>query len=144
MWPRCGLSLFILTCDRPKALARLLNGLRGQVLPPRVEGICVIDDSRDNASVAENAGRRGSTEGTRLPLSHFDLAAREAFIQRLKEKLPEHASQIDFLLDRDVWGDSATYGLARNFAVLMSVGKRAFVFDDDVIPGDRPAVASRR
>ena len=136
VWPQdTGCRIFILTCDRPKALARLLSGLHAQALPPQVEGICVIDDSRDDASVAENAEAIAvAQEGINLPLSHFDLAAREAIIQSLKEKLPENASEIDFLLDRVVWGDSATYGLARNFAVLMSVGKRALVFDDDVIP----------
>ena len=136
VWPQdTGCRIFILTCDRPKALSRLLNGLRDQVLPPQVEGICVIDDSRDNANIAENAEAVAvAQEGIDLPLSHFELGAREAFIQSLKEKLPADASEIDFLLGRGVWGDSATYGLARNFAVLMSVGKRALVFDDDVIP----------
>lgn len=130
-----GCRIFILTCDRPKALARLLNGLLRQSLPPQVEGICVIDDSRDEASMEENAAAvAAAREAINLPLLHFDLAAREAFVETLMGKVPEHSGEINFLLDRHVWGDSATYGMSRNFALLMSVGKRALVFDDDVIP----------
>ena len=42
--------VFILTCDRPAALNRLLSGLREYPLPDAVEGIWIIDDSR----LAEN------------------------------------------------------------------------------------------
>ena len=130
-----GCRIFILTCDRPKALARLLSGLLRQSLPPQVEGICVIDDSRDEDSIVENAAAvAAAQEAINIPLSHFDFVAREGFIQTLKEKVPEHDAEIRFLLDRHVWGDSATYGLSRNLALLMSVGKRALVFDDDAMP----------
>ena len=135
-WPQeLGCRIFILTCDRPAALARLLNGLIAQALPPQIEGICVIDDSRDPACVAENEQLLAQAQDrTGLPLSHFDMSAREALITTLKEQLPDCAEEIGFLLERARWGQAPTFGLARNLTLLLSAGKRALVFDDDVIP----------
>ncbi|MBL6821843.1 MAG: hypothetical protein ISQ67_07880 [Luminiphilus sp.] len=136
VWPQdTGCRIFILTCDRPKALARLLSGLHAQALPPQVEGICVIDDSRDPACATENEQLLTQAQDrTGLPLSHFDISAREALITTLKEQLPDCAEEIGFLLERARWGQAPTFGLARNLTLLLSAGKRALVFDDDVIP----------
>ena len=130
-----GCRIFILTCDRPAALRRLLNGLIAQALPPQVEGICVIDDSRDPACVAENEKLLSQAQDrTGLPLSHFDMGAREALITSLKEQLPNCVEDIDFLLERTRWGQASTFGLARNLTLLLSAGRNALVFDDDVVP----------
>jgi len=50
-----AVRLFILTCDRPKALQRLLNALQQQVLPQQIEALFVIDDSRHSESSVSNA-----------------------------------------------------------------------------------------
>jgi len=130
-----GCLIFILTCDRPEALARLLNGLVAQSLPPQIEGICVIDDSRDPDCVAENEQALNlAKDQTDLPLTHFDMHARETLIKGLKAQLPDCETEIDFLLARSCWGAAPTFGIARNLTLLLSASKNALVFDDDVIP----------
>ena len=47
-----SVRVFILTCDRPDALRRLSAGLAETPLPPEVESVWVIDDSRDAANVS--------------------------------------------------------------------------------------------
>jgi len=127
--------VFILTCDRPRALDRLLSGLREYPLPSAVEGIWIIDDSRHAAHIQENASIVAQqAEGAKVPVVHFDLAAREDLIQHLKAALPAQTDSIEWLLDRSFWGKAATYGQARNVTMLLSVGKRALVLDDDIIP----------
>ena len=45
--------LFVLTCDRPAALDRLLSGLREFPLLSPVEGVWIVDDSRDGENIKE-------------------------------------------------------------------------------------------
>lgn len=127
--------IFILTCDRPSALNRLLSGLREYPLPDAVEGIWIIDDSRQAESIQENGSIiQAQAEGAKVPVVHADLNLREDLIQHLKTVLPEHRDSIEWLLERSVWGSAPTYGIARNMALLLSIGKRALVLDDDIIP----------
>ncbi|MDG2443246.1 MAG: hypothetical protein P8M13_08365, partial [Luminiphilus sp.] len=128
--------LFILTCDRPEALERLLNALNEQTLPEHIEAIFVIDDSRASESSVSNAAMIESVqENISLPIHHVDMAVRTELITQLKATLPEsHHLAIDFLLDRSYWGAAPTYGLARNLALLLSVNYRAVVMDDDILP----------
>ena len=127
--------VFVLTCDRPAALDRLLSGLREFPLPHAVEGIWIIDDSREPENVEQNASIiETQSVGAKVPVVHVDLAIREDLIQHLKTALPECKRSVDWLLERSAWGTQPTYGLARNLALLLSVGKRALVLDDDIIP----------
>jgi hypothetical protein len=128
--------IFVLTCDRPAALNRLLSGLREYPLPKAVEGIWIIDDSRQAEHLRENAAIINlQAEGAAVPVVHVDVSKREDLIQHLKRALPEQAESIDWLIDRSHWGRRiATYGQARNVALLLSVGKRALVLDDDIVP----------
>ncbi|MDG2442730.1 MAG: hypothetical protein P8M13_05705 [Luminiphilus sp.] len=128
--------LFILTCDRPEALARLLSALNEQPLPEQIEGLFVIDDSRTSESSVSNAAAIESVqENIGVPVHHIDMAVRTELISQLKTTLPEsHHLAIDFLLDRSYWGSAPTYGLARNLALLLSVNFRALVMDDDILP----------
>jgi len=128
--------LFILTCDRPEALERLLNALSEQTLPEHIEALFVIDDSRASESSDINASVIESVrENIGLPIHHVDMAVRTELISQLKDTLQEsHHLAIDFLLDRAYWGAAPTYGLARNLALLLSVNYRALVMDDDILP----------
>jgi len=127
--------LFVLTCDRPAALDRLLSGLREFPLPSPVEGVWIVDDSRDGENIKENAAIiERQAEGVRVPLVHVDLTFRQDLIQHLKSALPENRRCVEWFLERSVWGAQPTYGLARNLALLLSVGKRALMLDDDIIP----------
>ena len=126
--------VFILTCDRPTALDRLLESLAARPLPEQVEGIWIIDDSRQAASVEQNNALVASHSAQlSKPLHHFDLEQREQLITHLKSSLPGKEQAVDFLLSRNHWGKAPTYGLARNLALLLSVGKQALMLDDDVI-----------
>ena len=87
---RVPCRVFILTCDRPTALDRLLQSLTTHPLPEQVEGIWVIDDSRQAASIEENSTLVAShAEQLSKPLHHFDLEQREQLITHLKSSLPE-------------------------------------------------------
>ena len=126
--------VFILTCDRPEALDRLLASLSNGPVPIEVEGIWVVDDSRQKASLQANARIiEAHRDSLSVPLYHFDLEQRARLITHLKSSLPAAEAAIDFLLNRNHWGQAATYGLARNLSLLLSVGQRALVLDDDVI-----------
>jgi hypothetical protein len=128
--------LFILTCDRPQALERLLGELKEQTLPEQIEALFVIDDSRRGESLISNAAVIESVqENIGLPIHHIDMAVRTELMSQLKATLPEiHHLAIDFLLDRSYWGAAPTYGQARNLALLLSVNFRALVMDDDILP----------
>jgi hypothetical protein len=136
--PRRGQAacrLFVLTCDRPVALDRLLSGLGEFPLPVPVEGVWIVDDSRDGENIKENAAIiERQAESARVPVVHVDLTFRRDLIQHLKSALPEYRHCVEWFLERSVWGAKPTYGLARNLALLLSVGKRSLVLDDDIIP----------
>ena len=76
--------IFILTCDRPDALKQLLSRTVTQELPDDVEGIWVIDDSRDlhhaqrNASIALESASTSNT-----PVHYFGTEARASLIDHL-------------------------------------------------------------
>ena len=127
--------VFILTCDRPDALTRLLAGLAESPLPPEIESIWVIDDSRDvknfsaNGSVITNSGSVLSK-----PVHHVNQKMTARLIEHIRGELAGSDSAVNWLLDHNQWPDMATYGVARNLSLLLSVGYRALVLDDDVIP----------
>tara|TARA_B100001059_G_scaffold223515_1_gene248560 strand:+ start:1423 stop:3252 length:1830 start_codon:yes stop_codon:yes gene_type:complete len=139
-----GCRVFILTCDRPEALQRLLSRLSRRALPAAVEGIWVIDDSREEFNAEHNAQIIASfSSELSSAIHHVDAGKRNHLIERLKTALPQHSQSIDWLLAHASWGDHPTYGMARNFSLLLSVGKRALVLDDDIIPeGITPPLAA--
>ena len=95
----------------------------------------MIDDSRSDAALAENA--RIVDHFAALfteQVLHCDTALRNRLIAHLTTALPEAHSAINWLIHRKDWGDQATYGQARNLALLLNVGRRMLVLDDDVLP----------
>lgn len=129
----CGVC--VLTCDRPEALERILMRLCQTKLPEQIDKIWVIDDSRNNDSIKNNAElvRKFSRECS-VELVHFDVGLREKLLTHLTSLLPDAAESINWLISRRQWGTSATYGQARNLALLLNVGKRILMLDDDIIP----------
>lgn len=128
-------SLCIITCDRPAALQRLLAQLAETTLPTDIDRIWVIDDSRSDAALAENARivDHFVTVFTEQVL-HCDTALRDRLIAHLTSTLPEAHGAIDWLIHRKGWSNQATYGQARNLALLLNVDRRMLVLDDDVLP----------
>ena len=136
-WQGKGLRcrLFILTCDRPEALKRLLRPLVSQLSPQTIEGLWIIDDSRalERATQNEAIVQAIGTDSP-VPLHYFGEDARAALVEHLVQSVPAHSASVSWLLDRAHWPGVATYGQARNVALLLSVGKRALVMDDDTLP----------
>ena len=130
-----AVRVFILTCDRPDALKRLLSDLAESPLPPEVESVWVIDDSRDESNISANASfitESGSALSTSV--LHVDQKMKTKLIEHILGQLTESDSAVSWLLDHENWPNMATYGIARNLSLLLSVGYRALVLDDDVIP----------
>jgi hypothetical protein len=130
---RAPCRIFITTCDRPMALKRLLESFTQSQLPQEVEGIWVIDDSREPQSEQDNGDIISAAGGVfDVPVVHVDTAFRKRFVARLLAHV-DAEDEIEWLLDRGAWGTAATYGMARTLAVLLSVGRRAIMLDDDIL-----------
>ena len=127
-------KLFVLTCDRPEALERLLGNLSTLDLDPAIEGVWIIDDSKHEASVSLNANIIAShKDSLPVPIAHIEPVAQQALVEHIDGLVPECKSSTAFLLDAKKWPNSPTYGRARNFALALSVGYRAVILDDDIL-----------
>jgi len=127
--------LFILTCDRPEALRRLLKPLIAQLSPEKIEGVWIIDDSRSSQGANENASIvEAERSGTAVPIHYFGEDARASLIDGLSRALPEQTDSINWLLNRGTWENTPTYGVARNIALLLTIDKTALILDDDTLP----------
>ena len=126
--------IFILTCDRPKALKRLLDSLCDRQIDPAIESMWVIDDSKQAESLGRNTEVIGAIRGRiPVPVHHVDAAMQQALNNYLLASSPQHQNSLSFLLDADRWSGRPTYGRARNVSLLLSVGFRALVLDDDIL-----------
>jgi hypothetical protein len=126
--------VFVVTCDRPAAVERLLDSLLRIPKLSQHDALFLVDDSRDPASCNTN----------REAVAKFNLrSAKEMFyvgsdvqqemLSQLSSKLPMHAAGVHFLLDRSQWEGAPTYGRSRTLCLLLSVGYRALVMDDDIL-----------
>jgi len=126
--------VFIITCDRPAAVARLLDSMREGVDLCVHERLYLIDDSRSNESAQQNRELVGrfNNENT-AHLHYFGQAERDNLIAQIGSLVPQSQEALGFLLERSQWEGQKTYGLARTLCLLLSVGKRAIVLDDDIL-----------
>ncbi|MEZ5568334.1 MAG: hypothetical protein R3E54_08365 [Halioglobus sp.] len=126
--------VFIITCDRPQAVARLLESMLANAELGRHEALCLVDDSRDSANAERNRELVADFNlKSARDMRYFGLTERAAFIAALSEQLPQHIPALRFLLDRAHWEGHKTYGMSRTLCLLLSVGRRALVMDDDVL-----------
>lgn len=125
---------FIITCDRPAAVERLLDSMLRAGKLSRHNALFLVDDSRDPGNRAAN----------REAVAKFNLSspkemfyvgeeAQQSLLADLTDSLPLHAGGIEFLLDRSRWQGRKTYGRSRNLCLLLSVGYRALLMDDDIL-----------
>lgn len=125
---------FIITCDRPQAVARLLETMLHSAKLARQKHLYLVDDSRDPANAA---GNREAVERFNMAsptaMTYFGAAEQQQLIDDLEAALPEHGSAIRFLLERSRWEPLKTYGRSRTLCLLLSVGDRCVVMDDDVL-----------
>ena len=127
-------QVFIITCDRPAAVERLLKSMASSTAQGLPEAYTLIDDSRDVAlAEANRALVEAHNAKAGFQVRYFGLEAREQLLTHLIAAEPNHEDSVRFLLDRQHWGDLPTYGLARSLALLLGVGSRVIIFDDDVL-----------
>jgi len=140
--------VFIITCDRPLAIERLLDSMLAGCTLTRHDQLILIDDSRRASNALHNQQLVAKFNLTSAKsMLYFGAEAAASLLTQLVEALPAQARGLHFLLDRARWTDQATYGLSRNLALLLSVGYRAIVLDDDILcravrpPTTQPGVA---
>ena len=126
--------VFVITCDRPAAVERLLDSILRAGQLSRHDALFLIDDSRkpDNRAANREAVVQFNLRSPR-DMFYIGEEAQAELISGLIEKLPEHATGIRFLLDRTMWEGKKTFGRSRTLSLLFSVGYRALVMDDDII-----------
>ncbi len=124
----------IITWERPEALARCLESVAHNCDLANIERLYVIDDSR---SEDVRAGNQESTAAfaaeAPLPVFYVGLEEQRQFMERIIRRVPALEEAVRFLVDRDRWSEYWTSGLARTVALLLSVGKRLLVLDDDIL-----------
>lgn len=132
--PLAPTRVFIITCDRPAAVERLLDSLLEAGELSRHERLVLIDDSRHEDNARRNRELLGAfNRNSAKPMQYFGAQAAGDLLARLLAALPEQADALRFLLDRARWAGQPTYGLARNLCLLLSVGCRAVILDDDIL-----------
>ncbi|MEH6582590.1 MAG: hypothetical protein V7754_11695 [Halioglobus sp.] len=126
--------VFVITCDRPAAVVRLLETMQHAGNLSDHEQLCLVDDSRqaDNADKNREAVAKFNL-GSPKNMLYLGPDEQRQMMTKLISALPEHRQAIEFLMDRERWAQQKSYGLARTMCLLMSVGKRCVVMDDDVI-----------
>lgn len=124
----------IITCDRPDAVERLLESmLRGARLSKH-ERFYLVDDSRDALNAAHNQSAVESFNLTSpVEMAYIGESRQKQLLDALITALPEQERAVRFLIDREKWSNFKSYGLARTVCLLLSVGKRCIIMDDDVI-----------
>ncbi|KGE03043.1 hypothetical protein [Pseudohaliea rubra] len=132
--PLAPTRAFIITCDRPEAVERLLESMLRSGSLTRHEALMLVDDSRHPESRTANrdAVERFNLRSARS-MSYFGAEEQAALLAHLVAELPTHEAGIRFLLDPSHWTGKKTYGRSRTLCLLLSVGCRAIVMDDDIL-----------
>jgi len=126
--------VFLITCDRPDAVERLLESMLSGADLSRHRALFLVDASREEGNAARNRELVQNFNRTSpVDMRYFGAAEREALIDDLIRRLPDAEDAVRFLLDRRRWEGHATYGLSRTLCLLLSVGCRAIMLDDDVL-----------
>jgi hypothetical protein len=135
----------IITCDRPQAIERLLASVAENADPSGFETLYVIDDSRDPSNIERNrACVEAFNADSSIATVYFGRERQRTLMDETIAQAPENEESVRFLVDFERWKDEWTGGLARNYALLLSKGKRLVMLDDDVLfevyePSSRPA-----
>ncbi len=124
----------VITWERPKALARCLDSVREHCDLGNLARFIIVDDSRSDEVRRQNrmAAERFA-EGAATPVLYFGAEEQKAFLEAIIRQVPAIEAQVRFLIDRDHWAQHWTSGLARTLALLLSVGQRLLVLDDDIL-----------
>ena len=125
---------FIITCDRPAAVERLLDSMLRAGKLSQHNALFLVDDSRDPGNRAANREAVAKFNlSSSKEMFYVGEEAQQSLLADLTDSLPLHAGGIEFLLDRSRWQGRKTYGRSRNLCLLLSVGYRALLMDDDIL-----------
>jgi hypothetical protein len=138
-----ALRVVITTCERPKALKRLLESLEANEARFGSRWHYeVIDDSRSEQAQEQNSELvRAATQ--RLDIEYLGQAEQRQFLDALFQEMPESQSA-RWLLERNARETEPTYGLPMNLALLRHAGGNLLMLDDDTVmrsawlPDSRP------
>jgi hypothetical protein len=136
--------VFIITCDRPAAVERLLTSMLHAGNLSHHDQLFLVDDSRASQNTElnrETVARFNITSAKNM--QYVGAQEQRRLLDSLVTHLPQHEQGIRFLIDRQRWVDKKSYGLARTLCLLLSVGHRAIVMDDDVICAAVPSPHKR-
>jgi hypothetical protein len=125
---------FLITCDRPAAVERLLESMLSDGKLSQHDGLFLVDDSKEQENRDANAEMvaRFNLHSTKS-MFYVGLESQQALLSGLVEKLPDHTEGIRFLMDPALWRGKKTYGRSRTLCLLLSVGYRALLMDDDIL-----------
>ncbi len=115
-------------------MERLLDSLRRAGKLSQHDALFLVDDSRDPAN--RNANREAVARfnlSSAKEMFYVGTEVQQVLLSGLTEQLPVHAAGIRFLLDPAQWHGKKTYGRTRTLCLLLSVGYRALVMDDDIL-----------
>jgi len=125
---------FIITCDRPEAVSRLLDSMLRAGNLTRQDALFLVDDSKDPANREANREAVAKFNLTSArDMYYIGAEAQAQLMQGLIDALPAHEAGIRFLIDAERWTGRKTFGRSRTLCLLLSVGYRAIVMDDDTL-----------
>lgn len=126
--------VFIMTCDRPQAIERLLQSMVMAGNLRRHEEFFLVDDSRDPANVELNRDLvRQFNLTSPVDMRYVGRDEQAQLVQGIAAQLPGSEQHLEFLVGTERWAGYKTYGRTRTFCLLLSVGRRAIVLDDDIV-----------
>lgn len=127
-------TTFIITCDRPAAIERLLDSVLRSARLSRQQALWIVDDSRDPENATANSELVAKFNlSSPLTARYLGPAQQDQLLADLVAAMPGAEGGIRFLLERERWSRFKTYGRARTLCLLASVGERCIIMDDDVI-----------
>lgn len=130
-------TVIIRTADRPQCVRALLESLRAYEARWRPgHRYLLVDQSEDRAAHAENAAALedfSASSGCRS--LHFDRTQMARRLRELQQALPAQTEALAYLLDaeRHRIGYHGAYGVATNWASLLTAGERCVLLDDDYL-----------
>jgi hypothetical protein len=126
--------VFIMTCDRPRALERLLQSMIMAGNLGRHEELFIVDDSRDPANVELNRDLvRQFNLTSPVDMRYVGRQEQSQLVRGISAQVPGSETHLDFLVGSERWAGYKTYGRTRTLCLLLSVGRRAIVLDDDIV-----------
>lgn len=126
--------VFIMTCDRPRAMERLLQSMIMAGNLGRHEELFLVDDSRDPANAEQNRDLvRQFNLTSPVDMRYVGREEQARLVQGISAQTPGSEAQLDFLIGSERWAGYKTYGRTRTLCLLLSVGRRAIVLDDDIV-----------